>query len=43
VINRRFQGVAEKKPETQQIVLVKKIKYRVRSEKEHWFDLISGT
>jgi hypothetical protein len=33
VINRRFQGVAEKKPETQETVLVKRIKLRVRSEK----------
>jgi hypothetical protein len=33
-INYRFQGVAEKKPETQEIVLVKRIKLGVRSEKE---------
>jgi hypothetical protein len=33
VINRRFQGVAEKIPETQGIVLVKLIKLRVRSIK----------
>jgi hypothetical protein len=32
-INRRFQGVAEKKPETQETVLVKRIKLEVRSEK----------
>jgi hypothetical protein len=32
-INHRFQGVAEKKPETQETVLVKRIKLEVRSEK----------
>jgi hypothetical protein len=34
VINYRFQGVVEKKPETQEIMLVKKIKHEVRSVKE---------
>jgi hypothetical protein len=33
-INYRLQGLAEKKPETQETVLVKRIKYRVRSIKE---------
>jgi hypothetical protein len=32
-INYRLQGLAEKKPETQETVLVKRIKYRVRSIK----------
>jgi hypothetical protein len=43
VINYRLQGLAEKKPETQETMLVKRIKHRVRSIKEHWLDLISGT
>jgi hypothetical protein len=43
VINYRFGGVAEKIPETQETVLVKRIKLRVRSIKEPWMDLISGT
>jgi hypothetical protein len=43
VINRRFQGVAEKIPETQQTVLVKRIKLGVRSEKVLGMDLISRT
>jgi hypothetical protein len=33
VINYRFQGLAEKKPETQETVLVKRIILRVRSER----------
>jgi hypothetical protein len=33
-INYRLQGIAEKKPETQETVLVKRIKHRVRSIKE---------
>jgi hypothetical protein len=33
-INYRLQGLAEKKPETQETVLVKRIKLGVRSEKE---------
>jgi hypothetical protein len=33
VINYRLQGLAEKKPETQETVLVKRIKDRVRSIK----------
>jgi hypothetical protein len=32
-INYKFQGVTEKKPETQETVLVKRIKLRVRSIK----------
>jgi hypothetical protein len=32
-INYRLQGLAEKKPETQETVLVKRIKLRVRSVK----------
>jgi hypothetical protein len=32
-INYRLQGLAEKKPETQETVLVKRIKLRVRSIK----------
>jgi hypothetical protein len=43
VINYRFGGVAEKILETQETVLVKRIKLRVRSMKEPWTDLISGT
>jgi hypothetical protein len=34
-INYRLQGLAEKKPKTQEIVLVKRIKHRVRSIKGH--------
>jgi hypothetical protein len=34
VINYRFQGLAEKKPETQETVLEKMIKLGVRSVKE---------
>jgi hypothetical protein len=34
VINYRFQGVAEKKPETQETVLVKRIKLGVRFIKD---------
>jgi hypothetical protein len=41
-INRRFQGVAEKIPETQETVLVKLVKLRVRSEKVLGMDLIAG-
>jgi hypothetical protein len=33
-INYRLQGLAEKKPETQEIVLMKRIKLRVRCEIE---------
>jgi hypothetical protein len=33
VINYRLQGLAEKKPETQETVLAKRIKYRVRSKR----------
>jgi hypothetical protein len=36
VINYRLQGLAEKKPETQETILAKRIKYRVRSIKEFW-------
>jgi hypothetical protein len=42
VINRRFQGVAEKISETQETVLVKLIKLRVRSEKVLGMDLVAG-
>jgi hypothetical protein len=42
VINYRFQGVAEKKPETQGTVLVKRIKLGVRSKKELGMDLVAG-
>jgi muramidase (phage lysozyme) len=38
-INYRLQGLAEKKPETQETVLVKRIKHRVRSIKEHGWAL----
>jgi hypothetical protein len=38
-INYRLQGLAEKKPETQEIVLVKRIKLEVRSVKEFGMDL----
>jgi hypothetical protein len=39
VINRRFQGVAEKKPETQGTVLAKRSKARVSSDKSLGMDL----
>jgi hypothetical protein len=39
VINYRFQGVAEKKPETPETVLARRIKVRVRSEKSALLDL----
>jgi hypothetical protein len=38
-INYRLQGLAEKKPETQEAVLAKRIKYRVRSIKERGWAL----
>jgi hypothetical protein len=38
-INYRLQGLAEKKLETQETVLVKRSKIRVRSEKEFGMDL----
>jgi hypothetical protein len=38
-INYRYQGLANKNPETQQIVLVKRIKLGVRSVKVPWVDL----
>jgi hypothetical protein len=41
-INYRFQGVAEQKPETQETVLVKLAKLRVRSEKVLGMDLVAG-
>jgi hypothetical protein len=40
VINRRFQGVTEKIPETQRTVLVKRIKLEVRSIKVLGMDRI---
>jgi hypothetical protein len=40
VINRRFQGVAEKIPETQETMLVKLVKIRVRSIKVLGMDWI---
>jgi hypothetical protein len=42
VINRRFQGVAEKIPESQGTVLVKRIKLGVRYEKVLGMDLLAG-
>jgi hypothetical protein len=42
VIIYRFQGVAEKIPETQYTVLVKLIKLRVRSVKGLGMDLVEG-
>jgi hypothetical protein len=39
-INYRLQGLAEKEPETQETVLVKRIKLGVRSVKEFWMDLV---
>jgi hypothetical protein len=41
-INYRFQGVAEKIPETQGTVLVKRIKLEVRSVKVLGMDLVAG-
>jgi hypothetical protein len=41
-INYRFQGLAEKKPETRETVLVKLIKLGVRSGKGCWLDLVEG-
>jgi hypothetical protein len=38
-INYRFQGLAEKKPETQETVLVKLVKFGVRSVKGASLDL----
>jgi hypothetical protein len=43
VINHRFQGVAEKILETQETVLVKRLKLGVRSEKVLGRDLVAGT
>jgi hypothetical protein len=40
VINYRLQGLAEKKPETQETVLVKRIKLGVRSVKDPWVELV---
>jgi hypothetical protein len=37
-----LQGLAEKKPETQETVLVKRIKLGVRSVKGHWLVLDAG-
>jgi hypothetical protein len=42
VINRRFQGVAGKIPETQETVLVKRLKLGVRSVKVLGMDLVAG-
>jgi hypothetical protein len=42
VIDYRSQGLANKKPETQQIVLVKKVELRVSSTKEFGMDLVEG-
>jgi hypothetical protein len=42
-INYRLQGLAEKKPETQETVLVKLIKLEVRSIKGCWLDLCAKT
>jgi hypothetical protein len=41
-INSRLQGLAEKKPETQETVLAKRIKLGVRSVKELGMDLVEG-
>jgi hypothetical protein len=41
-INYSLQGLAEKKPKTQETVLVKRIKYRVRSIKGCWLVLDAG-
>jgi hypothetical protein len=40
VNNYRSQGLANKNPETQPIVLVKRIKLGVRSIKEPWAELV---
>jgi hypothetical protein len=40
VINYRLQGLAEKKPETQETLLVKRIKLGVRSVNEPWVELV---
>jgi hypothetical protein len=40
VINYRSQGLAKKNHKTQETMLVKRIKYRVRSVKEPWVDLV---
>jgi hypothetical protein len=42
-INYRLQGLAEKKPETKETVLVKRIKHRVRSIKERGWTGIGET
>jgi hypothetical protein len=42
VINRRFQGVAGKILETQEIVLTKRLKLGVRSVKVLGMDLVAG-
>jgi hypothetical protein len=42
VINYRLQGLTEKKPETQETVLVKRIKLRARSIKACWLVLDAG-
>jgi hypothetical protein len=39
-INYILQGLAEKKPETQETVLVRRIKLGVRSVKEPWVELV---
>jgi hypothetical protein len=39
-INNRLQGLPEKKPETQETMLVKRIKLGVRSVKEFGMDLV---
>jgi hypothetical protein len=39
-INYRFHGLAEKKPETQEKVLEKRVKLGVRSVKEPWVELV---
>jgi hypothetical protein len=41
-INYRFQGVAEKIPETHWTVLVKLVKLGVRSTKALWLDLVES-
>jgi hypothetical protein len=41
-INYRFQGLAEKKLETQETVLEKRIKLGVRSVKEPWVELVGS-
>jgi hypothetical protein len=38
--NYRYQGLANKNPETQPIVLAKRINCRVRSEKDDRLDLV---